>query len=104
MRRLRAASSVFRAAALDLNFTNPSYLGLQHPSSELHSWDFLFPDECQQQPSAYSSVEYQLARLQGCESAALAPSTLHFFIGLFGILGKLPIHIYVDEGAYPVTR
>lgn len=104
MRRPRAASSFPRALPLDLDFTSPFYLGLQHASSELRSWDFLFPNERQQQHSAYSSLEYQLARLQGCESAALAPSTLHVFIGLFGILGKLPIHIYVDEGVYPITR
>ena len=32
------------------------------------------------------------------------PSTLHLFWDLFGMLGKQPVSIYLDEGAYPIAR
>lgn len=49
-------------------------------------------------------VTAELARLQGCERATLAASTLHAFWDLFGILAKEPRTVLVDSGVYPVAR
>ena len=42
-----------------------------------------------------------LAELQGCETALMAPSTLHLFWDLFGHLADCGAAFYVDSGAYP---
>jgi 8-amino-7-oxononanoate synthase len=42
--------------------------------------------------------------LQGCERATLAPSTLHFFWDLLGLLARRRVAIYVDAGTYPVAQ
>ena len=39
-------------------------------------------------PPGAREVEGELAALTGCERAVLAPSTLHLFWDLFGILAK----------------
>jgi 8-amino-7-oxononanoate synthase len=49
-------------------------------------------------------VANRIARLQGCERGTLAPSTLHLFWDLFGILAGCRIAIYLDAGAYPIAR
>lgn len=45
-----------------------------------------------------------IARLQGCERASFAPSTLHLFWDLFGLLAREAVAIYMDDGLYPIAR
>jgi len=89
-----------------LDFTSALYLGMRHGSRSLEPWDKLTTGL----PTAFSEprVAVRLARslaaLQGCERATLAPSTLHLFWDLFGVLSEGPIAIYTDSGAYPIAR
>jgi 8-amino-7-oxononanoate synthase len=48
-------------------------------------------------------VSRRLALLQGCESATLAPSTLHLFWDFFGTFDDRPATIYVDAETYPIA-
>jgi 8-amino-7-oxononanoate synthase len=75
-----------------LNFTSALYLGLRHPSWSLRPWAQLTtgaPAALAPPPGA-RMVADMLAALQGCERAALAPSTLHLFWDLFGMVGSRP--------------
>jgi 8-amino-7-oxononanoate synthase len=92
------------AAVLD--FTSALYLGLRHPSSSLRPWPQLTlgkPAALASPPGA-AGVADELAALQGCERAALAPSTLHLFWDLFGLLARSRVRIYMDAGAYPIAK
>jgi 8-amino-7-oxononanoate synthase len=88
------------------DFTSALYLGMRHGSRSLEPWEKLTTGL----PAAFSEprVAVRLARslaaLQGCERATLAPSTLHLFWDLFGILSEGSIAIYTDSGAYPIAR
>jgi 8-amino-7-oxononanoate synthase len=89
-----------------LDFTSALYLGLQHPLWSLRPWTRLTTGK----PAALGTPESQarlghaLARLQGCEKATLAASTLHLFWDLFGVLAKSAAAIYMDTGAYAITQ
>jgi len=89
-----------------LKFTSALYLGLDHPSGALRSWSGLTTGS----PAALGSlpgevaVAADLAALVGCESAALAPSTLHAFWDLSCLWLEEQVSVYVDEGAYPLGR
>lgn len=88
------------------DFTSALYLGLQHPSHSLRSWNQLTTGA----PAALvEAVEARgigraLAELQGCEAATLATSTLHLSWDLFGLLAEDPITVFMDARAYPITR
>jgi 8-amino-7-oxononanoate synthase len=89
-----------------LDFTSAVYLGMRHASGSLQPWEQLttgVPSALAAPPAA-TELAHRLARLQGCERAALAPSTLHLFWDLFGLLVGDSSAIYVDEGLYPVGR
>jgi 8-amino-7-oxononanoate synthase len=89
-----------------LDFTSALYLGMRHASGSLQPWAQLttgVPSALAPPPAA-AALAQSLARLQGCERAALAPSTLHLFWDLFGLLGGDSTAIYMDEGLYPVGR
>jgi 8-amino-7-oxononanoate synthase len=89
-----------------LDFASSLYLGLRHDSSSLARWESFtagVPAALAEAPEA-SRLARQLARLQGCERATLAPSTLHLFWDLFGWLSRRPIAIYMDEGTYATGR
>src|SRR2546429_601240 len=79
---------------------------MRHPSAALRPWGRLTTGA----PAALGSppetprVEAALASLQGCERAALSPSTLHLCWDLFGLLSPGEVVIHVDAGAYPVSR
>jgi len=89
-----------------LDFTSSLYLGFRHPSHSLGPWQDLTTGA----PAALCELDltrqvaHALARLQGCERGVLAPSTLHLFLDLFGILSREPVIIYLDKGAYPISR
>ena len=89
-----------------LDFTSALYLGLRHRSRSLAAWDQLTTGApaALVEPPAARRVASALAALQGCESAMLAPSTLHLFWDLFGVLAQEPSAIYVDAGSYPIAR
>ena len=55
-------------------------------------------------PPGARGVEEELAALTGCERAVLAPSTLHVFWDLFGILAKQDVAIFLDGGSYPIAQ
>jgi 8-amino-7-oxononanoate synthase len=90
-----------------LDFTSALYLGLRHASWLLQPWDQLTtgaPAVLAPPPGAHRIAE-MLAALQGCESATLAPSTLHLFWDLFGTLSlRRGVAIYMDTGTYPIAR
>jgi 8-amino-7-oxononanoate synthase len=90
-----------------LDFTSALYLGMRHASRSLEPWEQLTTGApaALQAPAGAAAVEQALAELQGCERSTLAPSTLHLFWDLFGMLARRPAAaIYLDAGAYPIAR
>jgi 8-amino-7-oxononanoate synthase len=88
-----------------LDFSSSLYLGLHHPSRSLAPWDRLttgVPAALREPPEA-RRVAGALARLQGCERAVLARSTLHAFVDCFAALGGPARPVLVDAGAYPIA-
>jgi 8-amino-7-oxononanoate synthase len=89
-----------------LDFTSSLYLGFWHPSESLRPWPRLtigVPAALAEPPGSVA-VARDLAALQGCRRGALAPSTLHLFWDLFGLLADDRSAILMDEGLYPVGR
>jgi len=89
-----------------LDFASALYLGLGHASTTLRPWvTFTTGAPAALSPSpGGQAVGRRMATLQGCEAGTLAPSTLHLFWDLFGILARESVAIYVDEAAYPIGR
>jgi 8-amino-7-oxononanoate synthase len=88
-----------------LDFTSVLYLGLRHRRDALPPWAQLttgVPLTLHEPPLA-RQVARELARLTGCERATLAPSTLHTFWDLFGMLAMTNTEIHLDAGAYPTA-
>src|SRR5262245_11480239 len=91
---------------MKLDFTSSLYLSFWHDMWSLRPWSQLTtgaPAALAEPPGAVA-VARQLARLQGCERATLAKSTLHLFWDLFGMLAGERIMIYLDAGVYPTAR
>ena len=88
-----------------LDFSSALYLGLQHPSRYLAPWDRLTAGvpAALGEPPATGRVAAALARLQGCEAAVLARSTLHAFLDCFAVLDGPARPVLVDGGAYPIA-
>lgn len=89
-----------------LDFTSALYLGLYHPMQSLRPWKQFTtgaPAALKNPPVALK-VAKQLATLQGFQRTTLGPSTFHLFWDLFGVLAKKHIDIYVDKGAYPISK
>ena len=89
-----------------LDFTSSLYLGLRHPSTSLAPWTSLttgVPAALAVPPDAVR-VAVAAGSLLGCARAALAPSTLHLFWDLFGLLAGEESSVHVDAGAYPIGR
>ncbi len=89
-----------------MDFSSALYLGMHHPSRSLRPWETLTfgAPAALQEPREARAIARKLAELQGCERAVLAPSTLHLFWDLFGILDKYDSAIYMDAGVYPIAR
>jgi 8-amino-7-oxononanoate synthase len=88
-----------------LDFTSALYLGFRHDSRSLRPWRQLttgVPAALRTAPAARAVAE-RLARLQGCEHATLAASTLHLCVDLFCQLAASRPVIHVDAGTYPVA-
>lgn len=88
-----------------LDFTSSLYLGLIHPSAALRPWDALTTGRpaALGEPPGTAATANRLAALQGCEAGVLAPSTLHLFWDLFGMLDGRATAVFLDDGAYPVA-
>lgn len=89
-----------------INFTSSLYLGFRHASGSLCPWAQLttgVPAALADLPEAAQAAAC-LARLQGCAAALLAPSTLHLFWDLFGMLARERPVICLDGGAYPIAQ
>jgi len=89
-----------------LDFTSALYLGMRHGSRSLEPWGRLTAGKpaALSEPRVAGHLARALAALQGCERATLAPSTLHLFWDLFGVLSDGPLAIYMDSGTYPIAR
>lgn len=89
-----------------LDFTSALYLGLQHPSRSLRPWQQLTTGApaALVEPVEAGEISRALAEMQGSEAATLATSTLHLVWDLFGLLTDKPAAIFMDAGAYPITR
>ena len=88
------------------DFTSALYLGIEHGSRQLAEWERLTlgkPAALEPPPGA-AAVERKLAALVNCESALLAPSTLHVFWDLVAILSARGVRLFVDDGLYPIGR
>jgi 8-amino-7-oxononanoate synthase len=89
-----------------LDFTSVLYLGFRHAHSTLRPWGQLTtgrPAALEESPEAIALAR-DLALLLRCERAILAPSTLHLYWDLFGVLARNRIAIYADAGTYPIAR
>lgn len=88
-----------------LDFTSSLYLGFRHPHRLLTPWESLTMGKpaALAEPALNATVARELATLQGYEKGLLAPSTLHIFWDLFGVLSRNPVTIYMDAGTYPIA-
>ena len=88
-----------------LDFTSMVYLGLHHPAHALQQWNRLttgVPAAFEEPPQARCWAR-RLAALTGCESAVLAPSTLHLFWDLPSLVGPRAA-LLVESGTYEIGR
>jgi 8-amino-7-oxononanoate synthase len=89
-----------------IDFTSALYLGMRHASGQLPSWGQLtmgVPAALAEPPGTRRLMQ-AIARLQGCERATFATSTLHLFWDLFALLAREAVAIYMDDGLYPIAR
>lgn len=89
-----------------IDFAGASYLGMRHPSKSLESWDRLSLGKpaALTEPEEHKRMAKAIARLQGCEDAVLARSTLHLIWDLFNIWSRSNVCLYVDNGVYQISR
>ncbi|HEX6289289.1 MAG TPA: aminotransferase class I/II-fold pyridoxal phosphate-dependent enzyme [Herpetosiphonaceae bacterium] len=89
-----------------LDWTSALYLGMRHAHRTLRPWRQLTTGRpaALDHGSSATAVAAQLARLQGCDRSLLAPSTLHAFWDVFGMIDRRQTAIYVDAGVYPIAR
>ncbi len=88
-----------------LDFTSASYLG-----SEFSNIDFCLKTSLTigkpaflKEPLLNRWVGNQIAQMQGLESGVIAPSSLHLFWDLFGILSENYV-VFIEENTYPIGQ
>ncbi|WP_315817251.1 aminotransferase class I/II-fold pyridoxal phosphate-dependent enzyme [Paraflavitalea speifideaquila] len=89
-----------------MDFTSSLYLGMKHSSNELKGWQQLttgVPAVLGESDLAVGVGNY-VAGMQGLEKGLTAPSTLHLYWDLFDFLRHRPVHLFIDEKVYPVSR
>jgi 8-amino-7-oxononanoate synthase len=87
------------------DFSSMLYLGLWHSAGTLEPWTQLtrgVPSAFEEPPEA-ARLARRLAALIGCESALLAPSTLHLFWDLPTLLGRRAA-VVIESGTYAIGR
>ncbi|WP_417912189.1 aminotransferase class I/II-fold pyridoxal phosphate-dependent enzyme [Candidatus Electronema sp. TJ] len=89
-----------------LDFTSALYLGMRHPHSTLKPWRTLTTGRpaALEEPLGAAAAAQELAQLIGCESGALATSTLHVFWDIFEVLAQEQIALFIDSSSYPIAR
>jgi 8-amino-7-oxononanoate synthase len=87
------------------DFTSVLYLGLRHAAGTLRPWTQLSTGvpSALREPSESPRLAHRLAALVGCESALLAPSTLHLFWDLPALLGPRAT-VLIESGSYAIGR
>ncbi|HEX7905268.1 MAG TPA: aminotransferase class I/II-fold pyridoxal phosphate-dependent enzyme [Chitinophagaceae bacterium] len=88
------------------DFISSLYLGMKHDSTELKTWNQLttgMPAGLYETVTS-KKVGATVAAMQGLESGICAPSTMHIYSDLFGLLSKKRIKLFIDEKIYPVSR
>jgi 8-amino-7-oxononanoate synthase len=88
------------------DFTSALYLGLQHARDSIGTWERLTTGTpfALAEPKEARSLARRLAALQESEAATLAPSTLHAFWDLCGLLASEHVEFFVDAECYPIAR
>jgi 8-amino-7-oxononanoate synthase len=88
------------------DFTSSLYLDMRHPSRTIGGWPQLTTGKpaALEPPAHAAAIARALARLTGCDSAVLLPSTLHLFFDLFEMMRHDGISLHIDSGAYPIAR
>jgi 8-amino-7-oxononanoate synthase len=88
------------------DFTSSLYLDMRHPSCTIGAWAQLTTGKpaALEPPAHAATLARALARLTGCDSAVLVPSTLHLFFDLFEMMRHDGISLHFDSGAYPIAR
>ena len=91
---------------MGLDFTSSLYLGFWHESQSLKPWSKLTTGNpaALVETTGSEAVAHELAKLQGCDQAILASSTLHIFWDLFGILANERVAIFQDDGTYSIAQ
>lgn len=86
-----------------IDFRSSLYLGMQHPSRELQSWQRLTTGgpALLDEPPLNREIARQVASLQGLEHGILAPSTLHLWLDFFQAIDRNTV-LLIDEQAYPL--
>ena len=89
-----------------VDFTSSLYLDMRHPSRTIGAWPQLTTGKpaALEPPAHAATLARALARLTGCDSAVLLPSTLHLFFDLFEMMRHDGISLHIDSGAYPIAR
>lgn len=89
-----------------IDFTSALYLGMRHADCHLPCGSQLTTGSpaALLEPLGARHLAQAIASLQGCERAVFAPSTLHLFWDLFGLLSGDGVSIYMDQGLYPIAR
>jgi len=89
-----------------LDFTSAGYLGLSHGTDLLSPWSALTTGVpvALYEPPLLRQLQNQVALLVDARRALLGNSTLHLFWDLFGQLGSRDMTIFIDNGAYPISR
>lgn len=89
-----------------IDFTSSLYLGMKHGNNELENWEQLttgVPAVLYETPLS-STVGLKVAAMQGLKNGICAPSTIHIYSDLFGLLSSQRIVLFIDEKVYPVSR
>lgn len=88
-----------------LDFTSASYLGSEFSSVDLHLKTplTLGKPAFLKEPLLNRWVANQIAKMQGLERGVIAPSSLHLFWDLFGILSKNYV-VFIEENTYPIGQ
>lgn len=88
-----------------LDFTSASYLGSEFSSISLHLKTplTLGKPAFLKEPLLNRWVANQIAKMQGLERGVIAPSSLHLFWDLFGILSKNYV-VFIEENIYPIGQ